>query len=237
MFEKITFTRPKDQRSLIIPALGIVLLLLIPILIVPQVQLLFQVAREIEDQKFYISKLENKRTQLTTIGDEELRANFLLSSAALPSSKDVGGSLVALDALAQEHRVTIVNFTTTDTDEKLTSRVAAPAIAITVTVQGGRQEIQDFVDDLGRSLPLMNVKGIALIKNKAAIALASYYKPIDTKLPPPELPLPLFSDFNQTIATLSSFTKQTSFVEGPPVSYQEDSSGFNPTGGRENPFF
>ena len=230
MFEK--------KRSLVLPLLVALLILLIPFLIVPQVRLLFETSRDIEEGRGRLLRLEDKRSKLLATG-ELLRQHFLLASSALPSGKDVGIVLVALDALSQKHGVTLANFSTSALEEggeqSKEGTTGVPAILVTVTVKGERTNITSLIEELEKSLPLMRIKAIAVVKDSAAISLASYYKPVQTALPPSDTPLVSLSDFNETIATLSSFTKQTSFQEASPG--QEKIEFLPSSGGRENPFF
>lgn len=225
------------KRSLVVPLFVGLFILLIPVLIAPQVQLLFETSREIEEGKARLIRLEDKRSKLASAGEEGLREKFFLASSALPSSKDVGIVLVALDALAQKHGVTFVNFSTSALDDSSKQNLGSntsPAILVTVTVRGDRDDTSQLIEELERSLPLMKVRAIAVVKKDTALSLESYYKPIVSSLPPSDSPLVPFSDFNQIIATLSSFTKQTSFVEASPTTPDRERL---PSKERANPFF
>jgi Tfp pilus assembly protein PilO len=209
MIDKLKAIYQRDRMLVITPAFAIILfLVIIPFIIIPQVQLLSVVRNDIAKGKERLAHLEDKNAKLEQADVADLQQQFALSSAALPSTKDIGSLLVAIDILSQKHGVTLSDFSTSlgilDEAPALGAGAPSPSLVIAVAIGGNLENIKAFLEAISASLPIVSVSNVSFSKNGAAISLVFYYKPIVTSLPPVDSDLPDLTRYKETIATLSA---------------------------------
>lgn len=243
ILEKLSFYRQYQGVTIYAPLLSIVLIaLLVPFIIIPQVQAILQVREEIDVGRKRFIRLEEKRTKLQLGDTTKLRHDLSLTTLALPSTKDIGAALVTLDILAQKNGITVGNFSSSigaidevnETKGSGTVLVGAPSIKLSVAVIGEEAKIKNFLTSLTLALPLMRVEEIVLSKREATITLSVYYKPIIANLPPVDSELPSFEKLAPTLSTLASRSAQLGLSID---TTNFDSENIQQKFQRSNPFF
>lgn len=244
----LLLSSPKYQKS-IVALIGAILIivLLIPFVIVPQLQVVLKARDDITQAKVLLKKLQDKKTSLQTMDDAKLRHDLSLATLAIPTSKDIGAALVTLDILAQKNLVTLGNYSSTvgsiegGSDLKVNPnapQLSAPSIRITIAVVGEKENIKAFLSAVTTALPLMEVDEISAAKNITTIGISSYYKPILASAPALDSQLPSADKFNPVLTLLASRSAQIglSVDTTPPIDFSQPSQDLQ-LFKRANPFF
>lgn len=128
------------------------------------------------------SKLESLSARvkfLESLDKTTNRQKLQRLSLALPPEKDVGLMLDALERIAARSNLRLGNLTLAATAQN--SKLGIPEIQATLNLRGGILDLEKFVTEVGRTLPIAQVISVSTREASSTIVLSFYSKPVETK--------------------------------------------------------
>lgn len=149
-------------------------------------------------------------------------------SFALPPEKDVGLMLDALERIAARSNLRLGDLTLAATAQN--SKLGIPEIQVTLNLRGGILDLEKFVAEAERTLPIVQVRSVLTREASSTIVLSFYFKPVKTGEVAKQA---------SWGATKISKSQEEVFAkilerEAPSIIFLESES--QPTGGRTDPF-
>lgn len=229
------FFREHVIRAIVI----VVLMLLFPVIIIPEIRFLFEVRSNITQVENRLTALKTKRQRLETLDREKLARDVRLTSLALPSDKDnVYLILDALELVSSESDVGLGRYSISPgTGQKGPSVAGIPYIQIKINVKADREQLSLFLQNLSQVLPLTKVDAITSTNKDSALTLSFFYKPETSTLPALSGELPaLHAKYDEIIEDLSNRSNVN--LAPQPLEEPIESLPTTPqTTDRSNPFF
>lgn len=201
---------------------GVVIVLGSMTVLIPKVQSVLQLRDELEADKASLTKLTAKVNQLKEWDETKLQELFTITETALPSNKPLFEVMALLQQLAADSGIIISDYdlspgslaTPSGESKQATERVA---LSTSLTVRGSYEQVNQFLDEIQKSMPLITVTSIGFSETNnemiARLDVEIYYQPlVSGKKSNPEAPLPQFSkESEEILQTLATYkTTQTS---------------------------
>lgn len=173
---KIIYNRNKHY---IIPFIVIAVCIgLIIQFIIPQLRTLFEVREEEKNAMKRLTELKRDLDILSGLDEKTLELQLKTASFALPIGKDFGGLLTAIYSAANASGVSIGRFSfqvgdlakSDDKDTKFSS------IDLTINLENDIRIVSNFIDILGKTLPISDISYIKTDNKISTVSLLFYYK-------------------------------------------------------------
>lgn len=170
-----------SYKAFLVPILVIVVSLALFIkIVIPQVK---DVVRAREEAKLALQKIaivKNNLEILSRVEDLVLDSQVQTLTSALPLSKDFGAILNSLSIASQKASVSLGDYEFKVGDlSKIDQRAGKyPFLELSLTVNGEKSAVTDFIDILEKVFPLSEVTSLEMRKNSLTIQTVFYYKPV-----------------------------------------------------------
>jgi Tfp pilus assembly protein PilO len=187
----MTITQVPDQSELVrvlmhykkfYISLGIILVCigLFMFVIIPQFQQYSLQKNEIDEVQQRVAILNNNLSFLSRLNQQEQTAQLTTVLAALPDDKDYAGILFAVKNASAKAGVGLGDFTfqVGELSQKSVITQNAPTMQLILNVLGSPTEIQVFLTELSKSLPLANIKELKIGAESSRVVVEFYYKPV-----------------------------------------------------------
>ncbi len=178
-------------------------------IIIPQIQNLLEISQQEKDMQTKIATLKKNLIFLSALNEGELDEKLQTVSVALPPEKDFTGYLQAISQASAIAGVAIGDFSFQLGDVSLATGSVSqgqPAIEISLNITGGINENKRFIQELGKRLPISEVRSIKIGESVSSVAIIFYYKPFPSlRSGQPEVILPLSTKEELVIESLSAF--------------------------------
>lgn len=207
---KIIYDRNKHY---IIPFIVIFVCIgLIVQIILPQFRTLLEVRKEAENASQKLSELKNDLDVLSSLDERILDSQLKTTSFALPISKEIGGILSALFSAANASGVRIGKFSfqvgdLAKSDQKDTK---FSFIELTILIDNEIVMVNNFIDIIGKTLPISNISFVKTEKETSTLSLLFYYKLLDPNLQKDVRILPIPNEKLQVFNKISGFNSALS---------------------------
>ncbi|MBI2421139.1 MAG: hypothetical protein HYV38_03585 [Candidatus Levybacteria bacterium] len=198
-----------DYKPYLIPVVTILACILIFILIIiPQLNLLSDNRAKREEEINKLNILRKNLSIVSGVQDSELKNNLSLASKALPVNKDFEAILDAVSSAANISGVAVgdFEFSVGDITNPPKAQKKFPSLEIDLSLATNTDGMIRFIDEVYRTVPLVEASNVRVAGNSATVVLVFYYKP----LPPLNLnPAIQFKDLDkndvETLNKISSF--------------------------------
>lgn len=137
---------------------------------------------DIETQKLQV--LKNSFNYLTSLDSIQVESDLKLLTKALPIEKDVMGIMTAISAVSSKTGMGIdsYRFAPGNLSKIIKEETAIfPSIIMELKLEGNGNVFKNFLTELYRTVPILDVLDIKYKGNTGVLILAFYYKPL-----PPE---------------------------------------------------
>lgn len=222
-------------RSIVV----LILVLLFPIVIIPQIRFLFEARSNIDKAQDRLVSLEAKRQRLERLDREKLVKDARLTSLALPSDRDnIYLILDTLELLSSQSQVGLGRYSISPgVADKGPNIAGTPYIQIKLNVKTDRDKLRVFLQNLSRALPLTKVDTVSFTARDTGLTLSFFYKPEETELPSLSTNLSsLHPSYDEIIEELSD--RSNVALTPQPLEEPIESLPTTPqTTDRSNPFF
>lgn len=203
----------------------VISLLLILLVIIPQIQHVLSVRREVETVEENIAVMEANRDYLNSINSNQEMAQTEIVLATLPVTKDYAGIYTAIVSSARESGVGLSNFQyqVGALDEAADGNTISE-LKVSLSLSGTPQAMQNFLSTLSESVPLSEARVITGDDGLANAEAVFYYGGELIIQIDPKVPLkPLSPEKIKLLSTLSERVPQQ--VESELVSSSATDSG------------
>lgn len=186
--EYVLFGRKLSSESVIVTALGFLMIVLIFGIIVPQIQ---GIAREIEKHNLKseeVQKLQASLQAMNAVSNDRLQSDVELLTDALPTNKEVVSLFSSIIALASESNVQVRGFTiqvgeiyatgesTNTTDSR--SETGFPSMNVLLSLSSASQrQVVPFTQALYKNFPIAKVNAVAAQDGSSSLEISFYYRP------------------------------------------------------------
>lgn len=179
----------KSKRTyLLLPLASIIVVgAIVAIAIIPKINEINELTANIESENTRNTQLTTKRNQLLEIQTEEenLRANYTITSTALPDQKFIANLIMTMEALASQSDVSIGSLQVnpgTLVLEKPGISQNAEQLDITMTTQGSIDNIKTFLKSVYTGMRLINIRSINITTSQTEttqmqLTAQAFYKP------------------------------------------------------------
>lgn len=160
-------------RDYLVPVLIIfVCAIVFLVIVIPQMQSYFSLQSQYSADLAKLQVLQRNFQDVTGFDDQQLNANFSLTTTALPEEKN---AIVILNAISKSASLSNVslkdyNFEVATTVNK-SDQVLLP---VSLSVTGDKSSILKFVHELSISLPLSEVRSVDIQNNNTALISAVF---------------------------------------------------------------
>lgn len=160
-------------RDYLVPSLIIfVCAIVFLVIVIPQMQSYFSLQSQYSADLAKLQVLQRNFQDVTGFDDQQLNANFSLTTTALPEEKN---AIVILNAISKSASLSNVslkdyNFEVATTVNK-SDQVLLP---VSLSVTGDKSSILKFVHELSISLPLSEVRSVDIQNNNTALISAVF---------------------------------------------------------------
>ncbi len=207
----------KKYRDFLIPAITIIICFILLVkIIIPQINSLSKRGQEMKAEKTKLDILKNNLKLLVDLNESTLDSQLAIASDALPSTKNFTGVLNEVSLSANKSGVFLgdFEFQVGDLSKLTSSEENLPSLQLTLIVNGGVTSAVKFINELYKSLPLAEVKGIEINNLRSTMATVFYYKQFSTDSVNPSAPLsPLSSNDLSIIKDFSSWNNPKVFEQ------------------------
>jgi hypothetical protein len=164
--------------------------------VIPEINQYFASRAQLETDNQKLEVLKNSYNFLTGLDQTQSESDLKLLTKTLPTEKDSIGIINAISAASSKTGISIVNYRFTPGNlSKATDEINTqyPTISMELNTQGSGILLKDFVNELNRTVPLIEVSSIKHKYNTATLVLQFYYKPFPPQNINDESPISLLS--------------------------------------------
>lgn len=212
----------KDYKIYLWPILAVMLtIVLVVFVIVPQTLNIITISDSISERKTQISQLNEKNNILRRI-DVKLYQGYLNSTfEALPGDKDFTSAISQIQILANRSGISLLDLGISG----IGKGTGSSNFQLKVTVSGGLNDLNTFIDDLKVGPRIMTIQGIefnqdSLDNSQANFTITAFFEPTQTSLGNLEQPVqPLTQEESEFLAELAQTLKTVPVVsaQSPPI--------------------
>lgn len=151
--------------------------------ILPQMNNLFSVQEEVQATQSRIAVMRENNRFLSNLNKADIDRDFTVATEALPSNKDFIGILNAISKAALSSNVSLGDYdfflgtVNTDTSEKNVNP-DADLVNISLKIDGNITDINNFMLEIEKKLPLAEIKTVNFSDNTAEVLLVFHVKPL-----------------------------------------------------------
>lgn len=159
-------------------------LLLIWEAIIPQVGSWFSIQTEVKRLNTEISLLKSNQTLLDSMNGPQLEEQFSVATAALPYEKDYAGVISSIDDATILSGMQRDDYSLQIGDLSTKSAQLAPetSLSVKIALKGTVEQMQHFLEEINKKLPLSEVVTISYGNSGATIELIYFYKYLPNNL-------------------------------------------------------
>ena len=186
-----------------------VVVLLVMLVLIPNMKAAWESWVKLRGRRDTVGRLERKLEELRQLSPVEVDERVGVMERVLPSIKDVGTFLLSLRTLAEANGLTVADV------EIAVGEIEGPVakigkgnsqetgVVMQVTVAGTIEELGQFLDQVPKVLPVMEVKELAIAGGseelQVKLTIEGYYWPMPATLAAAEKPLPVVSPAEQGV--------------------------------------
>jgi hypothetical protein len=183
----IVFGKKISGEILVITALGLLMMILIGAIILPQIRGL---ALEIEKNRIKgeeVQKLKNSLAALNAVSDDRLDSDVQVLTSTLPTNKEVISIFSSLISLASEAGVQVRGFTIQvgqvydtkqEEDVELHSATGFPSMNVILSLTStDERQLVAFSEALYKSYPIAKINSLASQDGSSSLEISFYYRP------------------------------------------------------------
>lgn len=169
------------NKSYIFPVVVILISLILFVqFVIPQFGALQAAKKEANELSLKIEALKANLEILSNIDENILDSQFRIVTLALPMSKDFIGILNSIYSVAQKTGVSLGNFSLKIGDlAQSGSGDNFPAVKLLVPVNSDIVAINSFIEQISKTMPLVEVYSATIKGASSRIGLSFYYKSLD----------------------------------------------------------
>lgn len=143
----------------------------------PQIKNLLDLDAKIKLQNEKLQVMKDNLNKLSAMDSSTLESQRTISSRALPSDKDFAGVLNAVSQAALKSQVILGDYGFEVGDiKKIESDVKYPGFKLTLDLVGGPQEMQRFMEELYKTVPISEVIAVKSSPDSSQVTAIFYYK-------------------------------------------------------------
>lgn len=222
------------HKNYIVPVVTIIVsLVLLLTFTIPQIEELSTRQQEVKYEKDKLTSLVQTNGVLSNLNDSKLNTQLTIASEALPSTKNFSGVLSEISFAANKTGIFLgdFDFQVGDISNPSTPAKGFPNLQLTLSVSGDASSVANFINELYKSLPLVEVTKIQIAGNHAQVNTLFYYKPYAERPIDSSVSLsPLTKNDIETLDKISSWNNSAFFGElqlkSPNASSSASSSAF-----------
>lgn len=186
----------------------IVALVLFISITIPQINSLLTAGERNKSDLDRLTILKNNLNLLSATEDKTLDSYSQLINTALPNHKDFEGVLNAVSVASKKAGVTLGNYEFKVGDlSKIDEEGGFPNLKLNLTVSGSIINVNSFMKELEKTLPISEITEINISNNFSNITAVFYYKASQLFTYNDNSPIPPISNQDSTIINkLSSFS-------------------------------
>lgn len=162
----------------VISIVGLVTILLFWKAVLPQVGSWFFIQEEIKKTNADISLLKANQTILAGLSDSQLEDQFTVATTALPYAKDYAGIISSIDNATILAGVQRDDYSLQigDLSTKSAQLASETSLPVKISLKGTVDQMQDFLQNINKELPLSEVVTVSFGNDGATIGLIYFYK-------------------------------------------------------------
>lgn len=203
---KIIYNR--NKHFLIPFFIILVCIVLIAQVIVPQINTFFKVREEAKNASQKLADLKKDLSILSSLDGNTLESQLKIASFALPINKDFGGILSALYSAEKDSGVNVgaFSFQLGDLSKSEEKDAKFPSIELTVNFENDIGAVNNFIDIIGKTLPISDVSAVITDDDSSSVSLLFYYKVLSTSdIQKDERIVPISNDKLSLLGKLNTF--------------------------------
>lgn len=208
------------HKDYIAPIVTIIVSFLLFILFtLPQIESLSTIQQDVKFEKDKLTALKKSSSLLSGLNDSVLNSQLSIATDALPSNNNFSGVLNEISISSGKTGVFLGDFDFQVGD--ISSTVPEKGFSnleLSLTANGNASSIARFIDELYKSLPLVEITKIQVGSNRAQLNTLFYYKPYAQRNFDPSVGLTALTKTDlDTLEKISSWNKSTAFEELQPL--------------------
>lgn len=217
----------------------LVVILTVSFYLMPAVNGIADVNREIKENQETLAALTTKVSALEGFDDVELKTKTDLLLKVLPAEKDAPAVLMAVKAMGADSGVIVEEVgidpgeVSTGSAEQVAAKIADPKyeMPITISASGSKESLKSFLSSMESTFPLFAVSKVNFFISggdllRSSIVLSTYYLPLPKELGDVKSALPVINQEEER-----AYQRVTTYKVIP--SFQEPGAVQS---GKENPF-
>ncbi|HSW96770.1 MAG TPA: hypothetical protein VLF89_03015 [Candidatus Saccharimonadales bacterium] len=162
-----------QYRDFFVPVITIFVCIVVCLyVIVPQIQSYFALQNQFLQDQQQLQVLQQNFQKVTGLSDQQLNTNFNTTTAALPELKNATVVLNTISKAASVSNISLKDYTFAV--GVLTKTKSSLPLHVTLSVNGNKDKLQKFVQQLSVSLPLSEITSIDIQDNDATINIVFY---------------------------------------------------------------
>lgn len=219
----------KGYKDYIIPvAVIIVCVLLFFMVIVPQINGLLELQKQLKSEQVKLATLQKNLTALTNLDASILNSQYEISSSTLPVGKDFAGVINAVSIAAGKTGLAVgdYGFKVGEITKLQTDVTKFPFLQLSVNLLGDITGGSKFIAELQKIAPISEVISLSSSFNSISVTINFYYKTIPPINFNEEIPLQTLSAKNQ--AVLDKISSWSNVLADAPVIPSTTSGRVNP---------
>jgi hypothetical protein len=168
-------------KSFMLPLAVLALSIIILFVVVfPQISQYFSSRDQLTQETNKLDVLTNNYNFLANMDETKVDNDFNLIRQTLPPGKDFLGIMTAVSVASSKAGISINNFSFTLGDlskSQVAGGTSFPSVQMELKTEGNALLLNDFINQLYKTIPLVEVYAIKHKDNKAVINMQFYYKP------------------------------------------------------------
>jgi hypothetical protein len=205
----------KKNKSYIIPVLVIITcLFLFFALIIPQINNLLELQKQLRSEQDKLSLLKANLVSLTNLDASTLESQYNITTSVLPVNKDFAGIINAVSIAAGKTGLSVgdYDFAVGDVSKPQTNVTKFPFMQLSINLLGDVTSASKFISELYKTAPLCEVVSLDSSFNSISVTINFYFKTIPPVNFKEEVPLQGISSKNQAILNDVSSWSNTSTI-------------------------
>jgi hypothetical protein len=188
--DQVVFGKKISSQILIAVALGILTIVLILGIILPQVQGITVEIEKNSNKTNEVRELQASLSALNAVSPERLKSDVEVLTTALPTNKEVISVFSSIISLATQAGVQVRGFTIQvgevydtkegEDTEDLSSKTSFPSMNVILSLTSSNQrQVITFTEELYKSFPIAKINSVASQEGSSSLEISFYYRPYD----------------------------------------------------------
>lgn len=150
--------------------------------ILPQITNWFSVQEEVDATQARINMMRQNSRKLESLNRLDVDRDFVVVTEALPSEKNFMGILNAINQAALNSNVSLSDYefslgTVSSIKKNKEVSIVSTPININISIDGNVDDVNNFMFEIEKKLPIAEIKTINFSNNSGEILLVFYVKP------------------------------------------------------------